>query len=332
MDPLDLACVNRARTALNLIADSRTGQQAKAFLDIAFSMLGSQNTAHAVEALKRHPDDLVQKAAAHAMADDLWTQDDGAALAAAFLASIAEGSLLDQIAKYASVLSLSSRKVLVASGAVGDVVAEGDPKVVRRLDLALGDIELTKAASIVVLTQELAKTVGGRRLFETELVKAVTRASNQSLLAKLTDSNTIAVAGTGDPLTDLRAGLRAAGPSAGYVVAASAGDVADLATRAENRSGMSIRGGTFVPGVEVVAMDDLDAMHIIPASRLALWDGGLMLNSAGHATVDMADSPESPAQMVNLWQTNSIGLLAERSWHIAGDSTLVIVGEESSSP
>lgn len=335
MDGLELAFLQRARTALDAAIDSQklSDQRAKAraFVEIAREMIAAQNTGDAVSRLKAHGDDLVQKAAAHALGDDIWDGGDAAGLAAAYLATISEQSILDQIRRYARVLGGGMRRVMIASDAVGDVVAEGDPKPVRRVNLSIDELTMTKAAAIVVMTKELARATNdeARKLFETELASAVTRATNASVLTSLTSSATVAVAGTGDPLSDLRAGLRAAAPSTGYVVAASAGEVADLATRAENRGGMGIRGGTFVRGVEIVVMDNVNGMHIIPASRLAMFDEGLKLSSAGHATVDMRDTPDSPAQLVSLWQTNSVGLLVERSWHLASDAELVIVGAES---
>ena len=197
---------------------------------------------------------------------------------------------------------------------------------VKNLNLGLNDVETKKAAAIIVLTSELARATGGRALFESELRKAVTRAINQSVLAQLTDADTIEIAGGADTLANLRAGLQAAGPSEGYVVAASTDDVLDLATRIENRGGMGVRGGTFVPGVEVVAIDGTTGMSIIPASHISVRDGGLQVRSAEHATVFMSDTPTSPAEMVSLFQTNSLGLLAERDFFLAHSAPMVIVG------
>jgi hypothetical protein len=331
MDPLQQATLARAKGAIEMLSASvgdTARASAKAFTELAFATLTHES--HQIAAT--HPNEIVRRAAAHVISEG-WSTGDAAALAAAFVASIAELSLLDQIAKYARVLPIGQRRALIASGtatATG-VVAEGAPKVVRRLALSFGDVEPTKVASIVVLTNELAMAAGGagQRLFEQELAASISAAANKAVLDLLTDSNTIEVAGTGDPLADLRAGLRAAGPSAGYVVAAPAGDVADLATSVANRGGMGVRGGTFVPGVEIVAMDDLSGMHIITASRLAMFDAGLEIRSAGHADVNMADSPSAPSAVVSLWQTGSVGLIAERGFHLAGDATLVVVGGES---
>src|SRR5690606_6824487 len=136
----------------------------------------------------------------------------------------------DSLRKYARVLPTSSRSVMIAADAVGDLVAEGHPKPVKKLSLSIGEAEPTKAVGLVVLTEELATAAGpeGRRLFEAELAAAVVRASNASVLSALANADTVTVPGTGDPLADLRAGLQAAGPSHGYVVAMPSGLVADL--------------------------------------------------------------------------------------------------------
>ncbi|PZS68262.1 MULTISPECIES: hypothetical protein [Stenotrophomonas maltophilia group] len=325
MDHMQFAALSRARTALDvMVAGESDASKVKAFTDIAFAMM-VHNKANIGNALRNHASPLVQKAAAHALSDDVWTNDDAAALAAAYIGSIAEGSLLEQIVRYGNRLPLNLPHVMVASGFSADVIAEGDPKVVKHMNLGLSNVSTRKAAAIIVLTNELIRAAGGRTLFETELRKAVTRAINASVLDQLTDSDTISIPGSGDALADLRAGLYMAGPSAGYVVAMPAADVLDLSLRQENRGGMGVRGGTFVPGVEIVAMDEITDIHVIPASQVSVLDGGLQVRGAEHATVTMADSPTSPSELVSLWQTNSTGLLAERNFFMSHAAPIVIV-------
>lgn len=329
MDALEQAAVIRARSALDMaIANANNATdaaRAKAFADFAHAVLTAEKPDNVLRSLQRHPNPLVQKAAAHSMLDAVWNGPDAAALVASYIASIAEGSLLDQILRYARAVPPRLRFGLVASGFVADVIAEGAPKIVRNLDLHQAPVDLIKSAAIIVLTKELADVA--QPLFERELRESINRGVNQAVLNQLTDTNNIVIAGTGDSLDDLRAGLKAAGPSNGYVVAASTEAAIDLSTRVENRGGMGVRGGTFVPGVEVVAVDGLTGLRVIPASRLAVLDGGMKVRSAGHATVDMSDTPNSPAQLVSLWQTNSVGLLAERMFRIeaAADADMVVV-------
>lgn len=329
MDILETAILHRARSALDMLSSEghTVRTRAKAFHEIARSIAGARVTAHATEALRSSPNALVAKAVSHGLGDSMWQGGDARALAVSYLATIEEFSLLDQIKKYCRLLPDGNRRILVASDAVGNVVREGDPKPLKNLELGLADVEPTKAAAIVVLSRELVEAIDGTALFERELKSAVLRACNRSILGVVAEDAT-AVSSTGDgPLADLRAGLQAAGPSNGFVVAMPAGDVAALATAESNRGGMGVRGGTFVPGIDIVAVDDLEALHVIPASRLALWDGGLQVRSAGDASIDMRDTPSGPAEHVSLWQSGLVALLVERRWHLAaGAAQCVIVG------
>lgn len=326
MDPIQFAHLSRAQSALGrAMTNTTAAENAEAFKAAAWAILKA-DAGGAAQALRNSNNPIVAKAAAHSTLNPEW-QEGAAELARDYLASIAPFSIIDALKRYARVLPVQSHRVMIASDAVGDLAAEGAPKPVKRLSLSMGDVEPTKALGIVVLTQELANAAGpeGRQMFEAELAASVAQASNASILGVLVNSGTLSTPGTGDPLADLRAGLQMAGPSHGYVVAAPSGHVVDLATRVENRGGMGVRGGTFVPGVEIVAIDDASAITVIPASRVAIWDGGLELRSAEHASLDMRDTPESPAQTVSLWQTNCLGLLLERRWHLAQADDVVIV-------
>src|SRR5690606_29311535 len=117
-------------------------------------------------------------------------------------------------------------------------------------------------------------------------------------------------------LADLRMALSLVAPSYGYVVAMPSADVAVLATTIEAGPGFTVRGGTFRPGIEIVAVDHDDDTTVIPASRVALTDFGLQVRSARHANVEMRDSEEDPSEIVSLWQKNYMGLLVERTWKL----------------
>lgn len=222
------------------------------------------------------------------------------------------------------------RLVMIASDSVGNMVLQGAPKPVIDLSLNLGDVDPLKAVAIVVMSNELARATGeeGARLFERELREATTRAMNAAVLTAFVDSGSSVVAAGADPLASMRAGLLAAGPSTGYVVAMPHGEAAWLATTAENR-GMGPRGGEFAPGIHVVAVNDMVGMRVFPASRFALYDGGLRVAASEVATIDMRDSPESPATPTSLFQTNSSALICERLWHVVGDTSGVVTVEAS---
>lgn len=329
-DPIATAHLMRAEKA---IGDALAGygrpatvhQKAAAFIAGAFEALRvSPHDLH--RTLSAHANPLVQKASAHVLSE--WGGGDAAPLASAFIATVAELSLFDQIARYGRVIPAQVRRVMVASGAVGDIVAEGDPKVVRRLQLNLaGPDEASKAVGMVVLTRELVDAGGPAvmRMFEDELTRTVLRAMNRAILGRIVDSSAIAVGSTGSAIGDLRAGLAAAPASDAFVVTGPTGFVAELATDPGNRGGMSVRGGEFIPGISVVAVDDETAVTVIPASRFAIRDHGMQVRSADHATVDMRDTPQSPAQQVSLWQTGSVGLIIERFYDLVPSPDPVVI-------
>lgn len=256
-------------------------------------------------------------------------------LPGAFLASIAEGSLLDQLAQYATPLAQSGRSFMVAASESGSLTVEGRAKVLRKPGLSVGGREPYKATSTIVLTNEVER-LGAERfmaLLDAELAGAVTRAANSAVLAALDPGSVLALAGTGDYLGDLRAALAVAQPSRGYVIAASTAATLDLATRGEVRGNLGVRGGEFAPGIHVVPADSISSgLYVIPASHVALWLGSLELARANHATVDIADSPTSDStaptgtSQVSLWQAGSFALRAERMFHLAGVAEVVSVG------
>lgn len=326
-DPLAYAAICKAENALTHARQylSTTDHRAKAkeFTELAKCIARARDEENAVAYLH-----AVHKAASHVTLDEVWRDSDIQQMAASFIASVAEPDLLQAIAKYARAIPRFAGRVLVASGATGDSTAEAFPTLIKNLDLTVGaNTSFVKSLAAVVVSSELLSAAGdaGQRLFEGELEKAVVRKTNESVIASLIDSNTTSVSAGADPLASLRAGVKAAGASDGYVVAMPAGDVAWLSTCVENRGGMSVRGGEFSPGIFIAAIDAATVTTVIPASRLAFIDGGVELRPTDAASVSMADSPSSPSQLVSLWQTNCVGLLVARYWRLAGDTSGVVV-------
>lgn len=339
MEVMTLAALAKARDALTLALqgqyadDSLANAKArlKGYVEYCLRVLaagaGEPNWNGASHWVRKYLD--YQMKAAAGTASELMGSDDSN-LSAHWLASNSERFLLESIGMHALSVPATVRRVLMASGFTANTVTEGDPKVVKHLMMTQPEIEPTKSAAIVVVTQEMVNAGGPSFVarFEQELINAEARANNAAVLtelAALSGSGTIDLSSTGDALDDLRLALRNADPSTGYVAAAEPGLVADLATRAEAAAGFSVRGGEFRPGIRIVAVDDHTGLTLVPCSRLALYDHGIEVRSARHATVNMADSPTSPSEVVSLWQTNSLGLLVERSFHLGGDVTLVNV-------
>lgn len=294
------------------------------FREIAKSMLESQDGRPEWHKLAGSQNPVIAKAAtAPSLISDAasWGTDASIAeLARSYVASATEVSILDLIALHGLALPPQLRRPLVATGLVADAVDEEAPKPVRRLGLALdSDAAPSKAVAMVVASRELILLGGDATLsmFEAELASAVVRGLNTSLVAQL-----ITTAGTS--ATTWQAAIALAGPASMYIVALPAAEVATLAV-SDPAAGLGIRGGQIVPGVQIVALDDLTAGTglVVPASRLAIRDFGLQISGAGHATVELVDSPDNPATattvMTSLWQADLVGLRAERSFIIGGD-------------
>ncbi len=269
---------------------------------------------------------FVKAAQAGQSFDSAWATSAGRDMSQAFLNSIAEGSILEQLFRFGFRIPNQIQAVLSASGAVADVVTEGFPAIVKNISVSSFDPVRLKAAAILVMSLELARATGtaARDLFERELRVAVLQASNAAALAQFTSVTN--VAGTGTALGDLNAGLAAAERSTAYVVAADPGAVRELALQADGR--MGINGGEFIPGVAVVPIpsDSSGAMRIIPASRVGILDDGFVLSTSEQGSVSMSDTPTSPAQQTSLWQVGAIALLATRSFALVHDVSMVEVG------
>lgn len=260
------------------------------------------------------------------MIDDIWNTNVGRDMTRAFIGSIAQSSVFDLIGQYAQPIPAELPRVLFATGATANTVIEGAPKVVSRVSVALGALPTAKACALMVYSDELAKLTDYKagELFERELKIAVLRAFNAAALGSFTVTS---VAGTGSAVGDLEAGLLAAADSVGYVVAARPEVVRELALASEGRMGVS--GGEYIPGVHVVAVESTGSspqLTVIPASRVALTDLGMFVRNSRHASLMMSDTPESPAQLVNMFQTDSRALLVERQYRMASTENAIEVG------
>lgn len=251
-----------------------------------------------------------------------WFGSDGRAIVDSYLSSIKPRSLLDSVMQYATPIPPNLNRLVVATGIAAAEVDEGAGKAVTRAIPTIRDSDFYKVAGIVILSDELAMSDSGQanRIFARELMNAVIRAGNTSLLSRLT---TTTVATTGTVAGDIEAGLAAAADSEGFVIAVPQAKVRALALGAQGR--MGVNGGEYLPGLHVVPYSGTSVI-VIPASQLAIADGGLVVRSARHASVEMDTSPTGGhAQLVNLWQANLMGILCERWTEIASNANAIEV-------
>lgn len=322
-DPLVAANLLRARSAIDAALPGfgpTIQQKAKAFTRGAFVMARTGDLETLANQLENHGDEIVRKASAGVT--DTWGDGPVAELAAAYVATYADSSVLDSIARYAMPIPERLNRATIATGATANIVGEGELKATTTLDVSLAPDVQTKVVALAVLSNEVAHLGGDAavQLFEAELTRALLREVNAAVLGLVVDTSAIIVPATGDWIADLRAGLAAAPASHGFVVAAAPGAVAALVTSGLNRAGAGIAGGELLPGLAVVPVEGATGLTIIPASRHAIRDHGLVIRQARHATVEINGAS------VSLWQSNLRGVLAERAFDlVVGPDPVVIV-------
>lgn len=255
-----------------------------------------------------------------------WFGADGRIISQAFMASLANRSLLDASLAVAMQIPFGLSRVQLLSGAGAGIAGEVAPKLATRVALTNVGTDYSKVAAMIVLSSELALSDAGsaNRLFAVELRNAIIAASNIAFLAALT--KTSATAG-GTAAESLAAGLAAADDADSYVIAATYSQTRDLAVNRPNGSSMGISGGAYVDGVTVIPVAGLAKMTIVPASRLAIADGGTQVRDSSQALVELDDAPSggAGAVQVSLWAENLVGIIVERSFKLAGAVTAVEV-------
>lgn len=330
MDPIALAKLMRANHALNEVVGFAPDpvRRSAAFVEVARSVALSRADCDAMSLLKNSPNPearkIFEKSSPATSLGDLEGID-GSSVADAFAASLAPASVLDACLQYAKTLPPSLSRVLSASGSTGETDTEGNPRVVQSPGLTVAECPPHQVSAVLVFNKDvLLKGAAVQALFETELRSAIARALNAEMWTQLDSSSTTTVATTGDAVKDLRAALAKADPATGYVYCAKGNVVAAMATDPANR-GAGVRGGEFAPGIFLVADDDIAEPTLIPASRLVLQDNGLRLEPpAQHASVSLSATPQSPGEMVSLWQVGAVGLIALRAWRMNTDRCAIV--------
>jgi HK97 family phage major capsid protein len=218
-------------------------------------------------------------------------------------------------------------------------VGEAKPKPVSKLAFSSTSLGIAKAAGIIVITQELARlsSPSAEARVRDDMVKGIA----QFLDAQFIDPAVAAVAGvnpasitngaptaaaTTNPLADIISLIAhfttnniAVG---GVTFILSSANALSLSFRTNldgspEFPGITVDGGTY-KGLTFVTSQAAGANVIALQPGLILYadDGGVTIDASQEASVQMDSAPASPADAttvyVSLWQTNMIGLRAER--------------------
>lgn len=249
------------------------------------------------------------------------------------------------------------------AGGEGYWVGEGKAKPLTSFDFARTTLTPLKVANICVLTDEvirdsspsaeaiirdqLAQALAGR--IDTDFINPAKTASAGVSPASITNGTAHSVAsGTGDA-DDVRADIRSLINE--YITANNPPTTAVLIMRSDTAlalsmmvnalgqsefNGISMNGGVLL-GIPVITSQYVPSgvVAIVNASDIYFADdGGIRLDMSREATVEMLDGsltgdsigvvPGTAASTVSLWQTNSVGFLAERSLNWARRRTSAV--------
>jgi HK97 family phage major capsid protein/HK97 family phage prohead protease len=218
-------------------------------------------------------------------------------------------------------------------------VGEAKPKPVTKLAFSSTSLGISKAAGIIVLTKELV-------MLSNPSAEALVRADMIAGIAQFLDSQFIdpavaAVAGvnpasitngaptaaaTANPLADIIGLINHFATNniavAGVTFIMSAANALSLTFRTNldgspEFPGVTINGGNY-KGLTFITSQAAGGNVIALQPSLVLYadDGGVSIDASEQASLQMDSAPASPADAttvyVSLWQTNTIGLRAER--------------------
>jgi HK97 family phage major capsid protein len=218
-------------------------------------------------------------------------------------------------------------------------VGEAKPKPVTKLAFTSANLGYTKAAGIIVLTEELVRlsTPSAEALARNDMVKGIA----QFLDAQFIDPAVAAVAGvnpasitngaptaagTASPFADLITLISffssANVPISGLSFIMSPANLLALSFRTNTDGspqfpGLTIDGGNY-KGINFVGSTaaGTNVIGLQPDLILMADDGQVSVDASREASLQMDSAPASPADAttvyVSLWQTNTVGLRAER--------------------
>jgi HK97 family phage major capsid protein/HK97 family phage prohead protease len=255
-----------------------------------------------------------------------------------FLALLRPATILGKISGLREVPFNTKVPAQSAGGTYG-WVGEAKPKPVTKLAFTTETLGINKAAGIIVLTEELIRlsNPSAEALARADMVAGIAA----FLDAQFIDPAVAAVAGvnpasitngaptaaaTASPLADLMGLINHFAtnniPVSGLHMILSATNALSMSFRTNTDGsplfpGVDMNGGTY-KGITFVTSQAAGANVIAlqPAYILFADDGGVSIDASREASLQMDSAPVSPADAttvyVSLWQTNSVGLRAER--------------------
>jgi hypothetical protein len=297
---------------------------------IAFALARSGGTGEAATiADERWPHDGIGQALRRAAADPA-TLDLVPPGSSEFLSLVTPRTIIGRLSRMRRVPF--SRGIVLGTGTGAFAwIGEGKPTPVGNVNWTPASLPPSKAGGIVVMTEDLLRTptLSAEGAIRDELVDGITHFLDSAFIdptvapvagespGSITNDIT-AIPSSGDPIEDLHALLAEFVTLDGVVVVASEHALIAIATAAPG----AVQGGQLFGVVPFVASsaagNNLVAVH---APSIMYGDeGGIEINSARHATLQMSTTPDEPwsetTVMTSLWQNNMAAVRVVRwiSW------------------
>lgn len=328
-------------TILQRLTPSREAENAAAcaeFHKLARCLL-SADSGHAREALevaqatRARPRvvDILKSAVQPATISDWSSIADYVNISAAFSTSLRGATAFDRMLPDMVPAPLRSRGITVTTGIVGSTVPERSVKPVSKISFGNALIEPKKAAAIVIVTREVAKSLDANTnaLIDRELTAAVAQATDVQFVGDLIGSTTPAAsAGStlANAVADISTLLGAVGTGANSKLfyLASPTNMKRLALKSSSTGapafpGLGPTGGELMPGVTAIAVDALGTPGfslMVDATGLAGSADIIRLDASEQGTLQLETAPDSPptasTTLLALWQANLRALRCER--------------------
>ncbi len=312
--------------------------QAKAFLRQIIAKAMGMDEAKA-QAIWGEPGPAYVKAAVAAL-----SRADIDPEARAFLGLAVERSVLGRLLGLRRV-PFDIRVLAVASGALGHFVAEAAPVPLSRQVLEGSTLKPATVAGIVVCTKESLGNPLAESLVQEDLLNAVAGVLDVAFLSADPGvpgerpagiaHDAPSIAATGNLADDLAALIEIYGGdllTSAFVTTPSVAMRLALAAGGNPQIDIGPNGGRLF-GVPL-----LTTRHVAPTSNgsplmmvdaggiVANWDS-IELSQSGHTSLVMADNPTAPAQVVSMFQTNSVAFKAtvHAAWNVSREGAVAVV-------
>ena len=281
-------------------------------------------------------------------------------VASEFIELLRPATVLGKIPGFRRIPFNASVPIQTAGGSYG-WVGQGLAKSVTSLAFSSAKLEISKAAGIVVLTEELVRisTPSAEAIVQTDMIAGIAAFLDTQFIdptvaylanvhpASITNGLT-GIPSANDPYKDLLALLQAFAannvPLAGATLILSETNALAMAFWRDSLGnpvfpGITVTGGE-AQGIKVVTSKAAGSNVILvyPPSILYADDGGVTIDVSREASVQMDSAPDAPPTattvLVSLWQNNLVGLRAERfiNWKRALNQGVALVTGAAYSP